>query len=807
MKLQTTKERSHETIALNGLWVRNASIFDDTIRLELSPSTEDSTNYLRHLNKLDASGSFEVDIPLEMFEKLIAPDEVGTREHKIAMLPGNCIDLKVKLDENNDLLPVDGGHDASYILSGDEKTGFRPTTRFTRLFRTYTSQLAKAHVFSRVRDFFKNTNGALVPQDASQALLPHQKDMIRILTPYSKHFCDDPSKVRTLNVSALNGNFLGVEQRLNSVLDVLETEETFSKLPSSSPLFGKVTLTDVLGTPADNTWEVESRKDLDATLRNTRLSYAVTSLDNHVKGKLIPNIAEQMSKALGKPLTNEQREEVSAEFNRFLAQLTDASQKRLEPLRNFCSLTGQVNQNTPEIGLAVLNHLADLNRAKTPEVYALKDGTKLDFSQAISKMFADPRTFGAPLDTDPKHVKQAANSVLLNYVSRELSSAYWGITSPTPGADSIDALLNVNKFKASEHFTNRKNPVSDVDNHYNSFIAARNLLINQVEEYSGYSNDKTILTPPKQMLHRFMEKSAGNADVTRSRGLLLSTACMMFRKPDLVPDEKVDALLREGDLLTGKAPGNFADCVKHVMQAYDKSKAEATFAVLLHESISTHNVQLGQRLQQFGEDCIPDFKNKLEQSLDSQVRARSLTVETLGKRASESPEEVYTALNPRAKGECELAYAKVTVVSSAAMRVLNDTLRRSFGHLANDMSGSLELNNIETPVFNGSQSRKMLDEVIHTAYDEEILEYFNLASIRDPKAREQAMNGHMVKLGGNVEKSKAAVEIEADSKCYPSGQSPRRQAKALLKDAFNKAIMGKGTGEIDAHMFAPPGMG
>ena len=63
--------------------------------------------------------------------------------------------------------------------------------------------------------------------------------------------------------------------------------------------------------------------------------------------KLTPTIVEHMSKACGKTLTADQAQEVSREFQRFMASLVDASQKRLDPLRKFCDSVGQVSDSTP----------------------------------------------------------------------------------------------------------------------------------------------------------------------------------------------------------------------------------------------------------------------------------------------------------------------------------------------------------------------------------------------------------------------------------------------------------------------------
>jgi hypothetical protein len=66
------------------------------------------------------------------------------------------------------------------------------------------------------------------------------------------------------------------------------------------------------------------------------------------------------------------------------------------------------------------------------------------------------------------------------------------------------------------------------------------------------------------------------------------------------------------------------------------------------------------------------------------------------------------------------------------------------------------------------------------------------------------MNVRAATLAERAEQSKDAAEIEADSRCYPSGRSPKRVARDLLTDAFNKAILGSGKLEVDPFTFAPP---
>jgi len=383
-------------------------------------------------------------------------------------------------------------------------------------------------------------------------------------------------------------------------------------------------------------------------------------------------------------------------------------------------------------------------------------------------------------------------------------SAYWEISNPSPSADSIDALLKETEQKVVDRFTKRKDPVANPGGFHQDFVNSRNLLLHQMEEYLGPTPDKNILAPPKSLHHRLLEHSAGVSDVTRARGLLLNSACTIFKKEN-ISDDAVNILLREGYLLMGSPADACHGEVEYVMKTYGKSRAEAAYALLLHAAIDQHHVQLAQKLQEFGETNVKDFKQKLEDELDSRVRARTLTVATLGKRITDSPSEIYKALNPKAEVRCELAGAKASVISSAALGVLQDALRRSLEFYRQSLASSIELNSIEAPLFNGPQSFKMTEELAGEGMEDGLLDFCRLSSIRDGAQREHAMNAHSANLAETVSRSKAAVEIEADTKCYPGGMSPRRHAKQLLKDAINKAVMGmKGGGEIDPHLFAPP---
>jgi hypothetical protein len=234
------------------------------------------------------------------------------------------------------------------------------------------------------------------------------------------------------------------------------------------------------------------------------------------------------------------------------------------------------------------------------------------------------------------------------------------------------------------------------------------------------------------------------------------------------------------------------------------TKTEAVVALALHESFDTDNQRLAAKLDEFGKQNVPDYHTKLEAALDSRVRVQSLTPTALARLASESPEDVVKALSPEAQIQGELVNSKTSAVAGAAMKVLQNTLRDSLEFFKTSLPSSLEFKNVEGAVYSGPQSARIVSELVEDSVEGALSDYFRLAAIPDPDQREQQMNVRAATLAERAEQSKDAVEIEADSRCYPSGRSPKRVARDLLTTAFDKAILGSGKLEVDPFTFAPP---
>ncbi len=786
------------------MFVRSATALGrDVLRLELSPSDSESRDFLKHTNRLGNTDSFTVEVPTDMLESMVSPEEFGSREHKIATLAGNCINLKLSTSNNHEIDVLDASPDLSYVMAGNEKTGFRPTTRFNRLFRQSVSDASRSFVFNHIRNFFRDNEGFLLPHGGEKRLKSYQKDLVWILAPYSQSFCQKPDQSRELGNASFEGDFLTIEQRLDSLVGVLKAERTFASAQPNSPIHGKVTLSDIVGLPTENRWIEAVGEKLDRALgQSQRLDYAVTSLDNYVRGKLPLRIAANMEKQFDRPLSEAERSEVKALFDQFMAGLLKESEQKLRPLEKFCESVGVRPRLVPEHGLAVLNFLARDTSVPLKKPIKMSNGMKLDFGRELSRLVADPRSFGVELPEQETTIQQAAQVAVLNYVSRETLRAYWGISEPIPCTSAFEALNAENERKVTDRFTKTRHPLSDPAGIYQKFNAARTLLSSCTSAYlCAKGSGVEILAPPRSLLQRLSARSAGVADVTRSRGMLLRSACAAFRS---VPDATADNLIKEISMLTGRSADDYAREASFLVGSYHMSRAEAVVALALHEAIDTNNQRLAEKLDEFGKQNVPEYSSKLEAALDSRVRVQSLTPTALARLASESPEDVVKALNPEAHIQGELADSKTSAVAGAAMKVLQNTLHDSLEFFKASLPASLEFKNIETSVYSGPQSAKIVSELVEESMEGTLSDYFRLAAIPDPEQREQQMNVRAATLAERAEQSKDALEIEADARCYPSGRSPKRVARDLLVEAFNKAILGSGKFEMDPYTFAPP---
>jgi hypothetical protein len=791
--------------SVGGLFVRSATALGkDVLRLEVSPSDSEARDFFKHINRLGNAESFAVEVPADMLESMVSPEEFGSREHKIATLQGNCINLKMSVaNDNQEIEVLDASPDLTYIMAGNEKTGFRPTIRFNRLFRQCVSGLADSCVFNHIRNFFSDSHGFLLPHEGEKPLKPYQKHLVRILSPYSQSLCRTSEQSRELGHAAFEGDFLTVEQRLDSFSGVLMAERTFASVQPNNPIYGKVTLSDVVGLPTENRWMEAVGEKLDRALgQSQRLDYAVTSLDSYVQSKLPLRIAANMEKQLDRSLSETERIEVRNLFDQFMAGLLVESDQKLQPLEEFCDAVEARRRSVPKHGLAVLNYLARDTGLPLKKPVKMSNGAKLDFGRELSRLVADPRSFGVELPNHEATIQQAAQVTLLNYVSRETLRAYWGISEPIPCTSAFQALQAENEQKVTDRFTKTRYPLANPADIYRKFEAARQLLTGCASAYlCTKGSGVEMLAPPRSMLQRLSVRSAGVPDVTRSRGLLLRTACAIYRT---VPDAKADNFLKEISMMTGRSLDDCAREASFLVGSYNMSRAEAVVALALHEAVDTDNQRLAEKLAEFGKQNVPEYNSKLEAALDSRVRVQSLTPTALARLASESPEDVVKALSPEAQIQGELVNSKTSAVAGAAMKVLQNTLRDSLEFFKTSLPASLEFKNIEGSVYSGPQSAKIVSELVEESMEGTLSDYFRLASISDPEQREQQMNVRAATLAERAEQSKDALEIEADARCYPSGRSPKRVARDLLAEAFNKAILGSGKFEMDPYTFAPP---
>ena len=255
-----------------------------------------------------------------------------------------------------------------------------------------------------MRSFFQDNQGFLLPHEGDKPLKPYQKDLVRILSPYSQAFCLRAQQSRELGHASFEGDFLTIEQRLGSLAAVLESERVFAAAQPNSPVYGKVTLTDIVGPPAGSRWMNAAGEKLDRALgQSQRLDYAVASLDNYARSKLPLRIAAYMEERLGRRLSEPQRIEVRNLFEQFMSGLLDESAKKLRPLEEFCEAVRSGRRAIPQYGLAVLNYLSRDSGFPSHAPPKLSDGTELDFGSELSRLVADPRSFGVELPNTGPH--------------------------------------------------------------------------------------------------------------------------------------------------------------------------------------------------------------------------------------------------------------------------------------------------------------------------------------------------------------------------------------------------------------------
>lgn len=794
---------------LNGLFVRNAvQLAKDTMQLELSPSDPETTDFLRHTYKLGVDDAFKVEVPIDFLEKMVPAEEIGNLAHKLALLPGNSINLKITpTRDERGFDVIDAELDASHIVVGNEDSGFRPTVRFHRVFRQCVKDTAAHFAFDHIQRFLGENNGALVPSaEVVKPLTRNQKHLIKTLSPYTAGFCDSPTKMRDQGHASFKGDFLTIEQRACSFTEVLKAEQAFGEEMPNSPVYGKVTLMDIIGMQPDNKWLDAAGGKLDRVLgRSQTMDAVVGMLDNYVQTKLSSRIGDKINQRLGRKLTVEQLKEVESKFADFMETIQAECERFMAPLNDFRRSIGAEREVKPGAGLAVLHHLGKNNPWNSSQFFKLEDGTQLDFTTELAQLVAD-QGFGAELPQ--ADVKGASKAVVMSYIAQDLLTGYWGISNPIPCMAAIQALHKENEQRVTDRFTKSKTPRSNQQEIYQHFTRARSLLTETVADYldmAGQTDPSLGQTlPPKSMMNRLMLRNGSIAEVTRSRGILLRSSSALFRNSS-ISAEKVNTLLTESVMLTGRSIDDYHREVRFLEEAYNMTQGEAAVTLLLHEAIEQNNTALAEKLDEFGEKNIPDFKKHLEASLFSRVRPRALTVSGLAQMVADSPEHVVIALSAEAEAKAETANSKSSAVATAAMRVLQQSLRKSMEFYRTSLPSSLEFKNLEGFVYSGPQAAKMVSEIVEQQTEQSLVDFFRLAAVPDPERRDRLMTAHLADLAERTSRSREAVEIEADARCYPAGRSPKRRIQEMLRNALNKAIMGRGgNSSLDPHIFAVP---
>ena len=112
---------------------------------------------------------------------------------------------------------------------------------------------------------------------------------------------------------------------------------------------------------------------------------------------------------------------------------------------------------------------------------------------------------------------------------------------------------------------------------------------------------EVILAPPKSLNHRLMERSAGVDSCDPVTGPAAQQCVHDFAARKTFQMRRSMFFCGKDISWRAALQARLMSEVDYVMKAYGKTRAEAAYALLLHEAIENHNVQLAQKLQEFGE--------------------------------------------------------------------------------------------------------------------------------------------------------------------------------------------------------------
>lgn len=806
---------TQQLYSLKGMQVREATLLPrrdpsgkDAIRLVLTPADKDEISFFESQDLLDESGAVRanpnspagIEVPLTMLESLISPDETGTPAHKVAMLRNTFVKLQASYTPEFGLMIEAGANDTAHRISGNSAHDMRPTLNLERKFGAHIRQEAESFWFTRIRGLFQPNHGSLLPKlEDGKKLTAWQRDVLKIVSPYSNALCSSPDKAKVPGQAKMTGDYLTLDQRSNTLAQVLEMESFCANLPNNEALHGHVTLAEMLGSPTDTTWSEMSNRKLDEIMRrDDRLATAPDNLGAHAeKMTQLGSVASNLEKLTGQTLTDEQKKETRELFNQFLLDITAKSEGHFKPIQTFCSSLGiPPTSSTKQTGLAILHHVASLKSfdSNPDKEYRLKDGTPLDFSSLMTKAVADSRIFGEKLP-NLKTTQQAAAAAVLFQISETTLHAYWE-QPPMVSAQSLHKLAKLTERDIVDHLMTSKRGHKNPTAFTKTFLDARNLMQSQVELFlASAAEDENLTPPPKSMTARLMACSDGRPDVTQSRGLLLRTAVRTIYSKANIADEQVDSLLHEAANLSSKPNNNYKEQVNYLSQTYGMNRAEAAVTLLMADAIQDNNFVLMQKLDTFGEGSVGKdaYHQKMEAALDTPLRAQNLSIYDLSRQLSASPDSLVKAIDPASEADAQMANIKASMVAKAAMGHIEQQLLKTAPTYNGTLRNSLTYRNMESPIMTGTLGVKFVDEQIHQGFTSALDSFLRISAIRDSGAREQRLLAEGAALKDATTTARNNVEAEAE-RCYPHGRSPKKAALDLLKQGMQKAFMGVGGG-------------